>query len=83
MRRRKICIELRIDTHDVRRRLMRTSKPKVMVKTEIAEYEMDVTVGAAFYISKLSKDRVFVGGLQPDLHTRWARIQSQTLTNVT
>jgi len=53
------------------------SKPKAMTKTEIAEYGMDVTIGAAFYIRKLSKDRALVKGLQPEPHTRWARAKSQ------
>jgi len=75
----RICAEMRIDVEDVRRRLTRMSKPKAMTKKEIAEYGMDVTVGAAFYKRKISKDRALIKGLQPEPHTRWARTQSQIL----
>ena len=73
----RICTELGIDVEDVRRRLMRISKPRAMTKTEIAEYGMDVIMGASFYIRKLSKDKALVIGLQPEPHTRWTRTQSR------
>jgi hypothetical protein len=76
---RKICAELGIDVADVRRRLTRMSKARVMTKTEIAEYGMDFIMGASFYMRKLSKDKALVNGLQPDPHTRWTRVQSQIL----
>lgn len=79
---RGICRELHINSMEVLRRLVRLSKPGIMVKTEIAEWGLAVIVGAEYYMQKLKRDRHLATALQPEPDPRWISGQMRIVNRI-
>lgn len=79
---RGVCRDLNIDGSEVQRRLIRLSKPSIMVKTEIAEWGMAVIVGAEYYTKKLRRDRELVIALRPEPNPQWLIRQKQIIAGI-
>lgn len=79
---RGVCRGLDIDGSEVLRRLVRLSKPGMMVKTEIAEWGLAVIVGADYYMKKLKRDRDLAIALQPEPDPLWISRQRHIVNRI-